>query len=332
LPSADTTPPATPLNLHLSDWSAGYIELTWDPVEGDPTLYAYDLYRSTVSSTLGTVVARILAPTTIYTDDAVTTGETYYYHLQALDTSFNRSGYSNQVSATPLAKLVAVTFTVRVPDYTPPNDTVYIVGDLPELASWNPGALPMNRIAENLWQITLDLPDGSAAQYKYTRGNWDRVEAWGTITGYANRNMVAAWGTDGTQLVDDTATDWGNGPDTHKAVRDWRDPLVVSVYPAPNALGVPLTDTIRVTWSHTMTVAATFTVSGPSGNVSGAFSYDPATKTVTFAPAQPFDVLTTYRVTISGVKDAGGNQLQTPVVWTFTTEGYGLYLPLMRKD
>jgi glycosidase len=45
-PSADTTPPATPQNLAVADWSAEWIALEWDPVVGDPSLYAYDVYRS----------------------------------------------------------------------------------------------------------------------------------------------------------------------------------------------------------------------------------------------------------------------------------------------
>ena len=53
LPSADTTAPDTPLNLRVTDWSAGWISLAWDPVTGDPTLYAYDLYRSEVSGWWG---------------------------------------------------------------------------------------------------------------------------------------------------------------------------------------------------------------------------------------------------------------------------------------
>ncbi len=333
LPSGDTTAPATPLNLQLTDWSAGYVELTWDPIAGDPTLYAYDLYRTTVSSTVGTVIARIAAPTTIYTDDMVTTGETYYYRVQAVDTSFNRSGLSNQVEATPQAKLVADTFTERVPDYTPSGDTVYVVGDLPELSVWSPGALPMTEVSPHVWSRTINIPDGTAAQYKYTRGGWDTVEAWGTITGYANRSMVVAYGADGNQLVDDTATDWGVGPDTHKAVQHWVDPLVVSVYPEADATGVLVTDTIRVTWSHTMTVAATYTVSGPGGDVSGVFAYDADTFTVIFTPDQPLEGSTTYTVLISGVKDATGATLKTPVIWSFTTEavGYKVYLPVVLR-
>jgi fibronectin type 3 domain-containing protein len=79
-------------------------------------VYAYDVYRSVVSGTVGTNIGRVLAPDTSYTDSDVTAGQTYYYVVQALDDRFNRSGYSNQVEATPEAKLVNVTFQATVPD------------------------------------------------------------------------------------------------------------------------------------------------------------------------------------------------------------------------
>ncbi len=146
LPSGDTMPPATPLNLRVTDWTAGWIALAWDPVEGDPTLYAYDLYRSEVSGTVGTRIARVLAPTTAYTDAAVTSGQTYYYVVQAVDTSFNRSGYSNQVEAMAQPKMVAVTFQAVVPDYTPADATVYVVGDAGELCAWcNPQTVALDQ-------------------------------------------------------------------------------------------------------------------------------------------------------------------------------------------
>ena len=53
--------------------------------------------------------------------------------------------------------------------------------------------------------------DGTALEYKYTRGAWEHVEWWGSITSTANRHVTISYGTDGTQLVDNTSTDWGTG-------------------------------------------------------------------------------------------------------------------------
>jgi hypothetical protein len=65
------------------------------------------------------------------------------------------------------------------------------------------------------------------------------VEWWGSITSTANRHVTIAYGSGGTQLVDDTATDYGTGSDEHKAVQYWRDPLVVSA--TGNASGAVVT-------------------------------------------------------------------------------------------
>jgi hypothetical protein len=35
--------------------------------------------------------------------------------------------------------------------------------------------------------------------------------------------VAISYGTTGNQLVDNTATDWGNGPDDNKAVQAWVD-------------------------------------------------------------------------------------------------------------
>jgi glycosidase/fibronectin type 3 domain-containing protein len=333
--SEDIIPPAAPQNLRLEDWGADFLKLAWDPVTGDPTLYAYDLFRSTVEVEEGTRVARILAPATAYIDTDVETGQIYYYRVRAVDTSFNRSNPSSVVAAMPEAKIVQVKFRVRVPNYTP--GTVYLVGDAPGLASWNPGALPMTQVSPDIWEITRDMPDGMAIQYKYTRASWDTVESWGTITGFTNRHAVILYEENGQQLIDNTATDWGTGPDDGKAVQDWRDPIVVSHSPANGAAGVPTNTIIQVTWSHAMAEGTRFSVTGPAGEIEGSFSYDSGSNTSTFVPSQSLEKNSQYRVTVSGQQDAGGGSQQVPVTFTFTTLSdiiptqQNLYLPLLYK-
>ncbi len=63
-----------------------------------------------------------------------------------------------------------------LPEYTPPEDSIYIAGDL---NSWNPGnpdyALVKNE-NEN-WFITLpEEPAGTSIEFKFTRGDWSTVE------------------------------------------------------------------------------------------------------------------------------------------------------------
>jgi len=327
IPAADTAAPTAPQNLRVTDWGADFIALAWDASTDDTGVYAYDLYRSTGGQAVK--VARILAPTTAYTDTAVTGGAAYTYTVQALDAAFNFSAASAPVTHTAEAKVVQVTFRLRVPDYTP--GAVYLAGNLPGYPQWDPGAIAMQQVSEspNIWEVTLTLPDGVQAMYKYTRGSWDTVEQWRSISGLDNRSLTVSYGADGRQVVDDTPTDWGNGPDTHKAVQYWRDPLVVRVAPPDGAMGVAAGSAITVTWSVTMSAGSSFSVLDSQGAVlSGTFTMTNSAHTVLFTPAAPLQAGETYAVSVSGQTDAGGDIQQVPVQWSFLS-GWRLILPLI---
>ena len=73
------------------------------------------------------------------------------------------------------AQAVPVTFQVTVPSETPAGDPVYIAGDF---QGWNPGD-PAHRLTESgplLYEVTLDPAVGTTLQYKFTRGDWGKVE------------------------------------------------------------------------------------------------------------------------------------------------------------
>ena len=312
--SADTTAPATPLNLAITGTSNGHIAIAWDAV-GDADLAGYEIYRQQGGGGFARV-GSVDAATTAFSDESVTTGETYDYYVVAFDTSFNRSGASNIVSAAAVPRLVTVTFVVGVPEYT--VGTVYIVGDLDQLGPWNPGLVPMTQIDDTTWTITLDILDGTELQYKFTRGNWETVETTGDIVGLTNRSLSINYGTDGTQYVDLTATDWGNGPDETKAVETWRDPIVVSHSPADGAVDVELDTAVSVVWSLDMAATTSFTVSDANGPVAGTITHDDATNTTTFVADGGFVGDTTYTVDVAG-QESNGNLQQVPVQFSFTT-------------
>ncbi|MBI3748092.1 MAG: hypothetical protein HY262_04495, partial [Chloroflexi bacterium] len=224
--SDDTTPPAAPTDLAVTDWGAAFIALAWS-APADPDVAEYGVYRDGGSGFVE--IAQIPAvPDPTYSDGSVDSGTTYTYRVTAIDGSLNESGPSNEVTQAAGPKLVAVTFRVHVPDSTPAGATVYIPGNIDLLGPWNPGKQTMVDQGGGIWEVTLQILDGTALEYKYTRGTWDMVEWWGSIVSTANRHATISYGTDGTQLVDDTATDWGSGSDDHKAVQFWRDPLVIS--------------------------------------------------------------------------------------------------------
>ena len=130
---------------------------------------------------------------------------------------------SNEVVQTTTPQLVQVTWRVRVPANTPPGDTVYMPGSLPELGPVGPGQGRHDpRSSRASGRRRCRVLEGTVVQYKYTRGTWEKVEHWGEIVGTVNRSITITYGTTGTQLVDDTSLDPAT-PDAHEAVRAWID-------------------------------------------------------------------------------------------------------------
>jgi len=99
---ADATAPVSPAGLAAMP-EAGSITLSWT-ANGEADVAGYDVYRSTSSpvDTSGTPLnGGDLAQGTSYTDSGVALGTTYHYVLVAVDSSDNRSGASDEASATP---------------------------------------------------------------------------------------------------------------------------------------------------------------------------------------------------------------------------------------
>jgi len=93
----ETVPPAAPTGLSATADGTNVL-LDWaDNVEGD--LYAYNVYRSTTSGTGFIKLTCWPVSDSDYTDDNAIGGQTYYYVVTAVDTSYNESVYSNEDSA-----------------------------------------------------------------------------------------------------------------------------------------------------------------------------------------------------------------------------------------
>jgi serine phosphatase RsbU (regulator of sigma subunit) len=65
-----------------------------------------------------------------------------------------------------------VTFRVSC---KPVRDTssVYVTGDNPLLGAWNPGAVPMLKQSDGIWERTFQFEEGTKIRFKFTRGGWD---------------------------------------------------------------------------------------------------------------------------------------------------------------
>jgi hypothetical protein len=212
---------------------------------------------------------------------------------------------------------VAVTFRVLAPPGTPPDATLYVPGSIAQLGPWDPAKQPMTYRGDGIWEATVSILDGTDVQYKYTRGSWDTVEEWGSITGTNNRNVTIDGGITHTMLVDDTSTAWGDAsvPDIHKAIQYWRDPLVVATAATASAVTVRFERDIQPTGAD---YAGSVTVTGPSGAVAGTVAEtDPGTLVWTPAATLPagFYTATVAQVT-SAVSD--GVPIQKPYTFSFT--------------
>jgi hypothetical protein len=342
-PATDATPPAAPANLRVKDWSSDYIQLEWDAV---PDAAEYWLYRASTSDGYGGRLAILNAPTTSYMDNTVDPGNTYYYIVKAADAALNISAPSNEVAQKAEPKLVNVTFRVLVPAETPPGDTVFIAGGTQPL-EWNPGKVPMAKVGTNLWEVTLQFLDGTNLEYKFTRGSWEKVEWWGSIVSVANRRVSISYGTTGNQLVDDTATDWGNGSDDNKAVQYWRDPLVAATSPAAGASGSSPA-TVTATFSRDIQPLqggdySTSVVVQVNGTTVAGSVASPDNVTLVWTPAAPL-AAGTYQVTVFNVRSSlSGDSvpMQAPYVFSFIVtgqsspaaapvSGYTVNLPVVR--
>jgi hypothetical protein len=212
---------------------------------------------------------------------------------------------------------VAVTFRVLAPPGTPPDATLYVPGSIAQLGPWDPAKQPMTYQGNGVWEATVSILDGTDLQYKYTRGTWETVEEWGSITGTDNRSVTVDGGVTHTMLVDDTSTDWGNAgtPDSHKAIQYWRDPLVVSTAATANAVTAKFERDIQPTGAD---YTGAITVTGASGPVSGTVAEtDPGT--LVWTPAAPLPA-GAYSGTVSQVTSAvsDGVPIAKPYTFGFT--------------
>jgi hypothetical protein len=212
-PSGDATAPATPTGLAVTSASPVGIELSWDAVTGDPSLYGYELERSSTGSAPWDLLVRLTD--TSYTDTAVAEGETWHYRVLALDQSFNRSAPSGSVSGTAELRTVTLVFNVTVPASTDGTGRpVHIAGFLDRLdggyPQWDAGAAPMTRVDATHWTITFTGLEGTQLEYKYALGDFLYVEKDGSCGEIANRQLTLSYGTSGTQTVNDTVPNWRN--------------------------------------------------------------------------------------------------------------------------
>lgn len=109
-------------------------------------------------------------------------------------------------------------FVVAVPEHTPPESPLYLVGNQPELGEWDPGKVQLYKAVDNSYALTLSFEPGRFLAFKVTRGSWEKVEK----------------GPQGEEITDRTFTTGGGFERVAITVANWAD---LSVPPPPKLTG-----------------------------------------------------------------------------------------------
>ena len=106
--------------------------------------------------------------------------------------------------------------------------------------------------------------------------------------------------------------------------RDINRPSVSTVSPAEDSASAVITANVSATFDRAMDAntinTTTFVVTGPSGDLAGAVSYDTDTDTAIFEPASELEVGESYTASIARtVRDTLGRTLDAAFIWRFRT-------------
>jgi S-formylglutathione hydrolase FrmB len=97
-----------------------------------------------------------------------------------------------------------VTFDVTLPATTPAADTIYVAGDF---QNWDPAANPLTRDSATHAHGTITTTQGTAIQFKFTRGDWNKVEKALDCSEIANRTATA---TGSSMTIPVTVENWAD--------------------------------------------------------------------------------------------------------------------------
>jgi hypothetical protein len=126
-------------------------------------------------------------------------------------------------------KLVAVTFTVRVPSSTQAGDTVYLTDNEQR---WDPVATRMDRVDLLRFRTVLAVPAGAAFRYLYTRGGGQTIELGTNGTQRKPRTLQVNDLT--ARHVDDVVERWGDEVGNTLLPQPHESPTPFNPAPYPN--------------------------------------------------------------------------------------------------
>jgi fibronectin type 3 domain-containing protein len=337
LESLDTFPPEAPALSILepdTDITQTSIKVSW-PASSSSDIYAYDIYHNTVSSpsdpgwvrvkrTLHTVGTENYS----FDDTNLVSDTTYYYHLVALDSSFN-SATSDPVNATTLSSPITFSLNFSIPKFTPTNAVIklnQVTAEAPNTLGqeiWNSSAGPGScNFTTYQCTATLTLQQNTNFRFRFSRGSQ------ATIQTQQDGN---------TPAIDPSFTVTSGLTVIQRNVANWDDPLVTSYTPSGSKV-IP-TSKPSVTWNQEMPTNTTFVVKDmgikvtePGTSLGGTFSYDPITRRLTFNSASPIIGNRYYRVKVQNAVDTKGITQQSELSWNFKTDKYYLFVPVVKRN
>jgi len=67
----------------------------------------------------------------------------------------------------------------------PNNQKVFITGNKPELGTWNPDKIPLNKMNDSTWSKIFEFRAGEVVEFKFTAGSWDEeaLDEAGKVSG-----------------------------------------------------------------------------------------------------------------------------------------------------
>lgn len=101
---------------------------------------------------------------------------------------------------------IKVTFEVKAKDL-PGDAKIYVTGSSKLIGGWDPLGLPLSYQGNDTWAVTVDMPNPSNIEYKFTKGSWENQAA--DENGFELSNFNAKLDKD--QKLSHTINKWTDG-------------------------------------------------------------------------------------------------------------------------
>lgn len=72
------------------------------------------------------------------------------------------------------------------------TENIFISGNLPELGSWNPGLVNLNKLNDSTWSIDFYFLKNTFLEFKFTKGDWSREALNSQREVEGNHNLLVA--------------------------------------------------------------------------------------------------------------------------------------------